>query len=63
MVDAGLVYEESKRNMHNMYSEAGMSVYKAVCSSYPEYTRSEKADFPRYYREHIEVFEDYWLSL
>ena len=62
MYQSAMKYEENKAYMHNIFTEMGEAVYQATCSSYPEYLLSEKADFQNYYREHIEVFEGYWLS-
>jgi len=60
MIDILLIYERNKVAMHKTFSDFGGTAYSATCSSYPEYLESEKADIPNYYKEHIQVFEDYW---
>lgn len=60
MIETELAYERNKTAMHQMFSDLGETAYRATCSSYQEFTESEKADFPNYYKEHIQVFEDYW---
>ena len=53
-------YEQSTIEIHQMFLDYGEQVYRETCLSYPEYTKSEKADFPNYYKEHIQIFESYW---
>ena len=60
MIEAALLYEQNKAAIHQMFSGLGETAYRATCSSYQEYTESEKADFPNYYKEHMQVFETYW---
>lgn len=60
MIETTLIYEQNKAAMHQMFSGLGETAYRATCSSYQEYTESEKADFPNYYKEHMQVFENYW---
>jgi hypothetical protein len=60
MIETPLIYEQNKAAMHQMFSGLGETAYRATCSSYQEYTESEKADFPNYYKEHMQVFESYW---
>jgi hypothetical protein len=60
VADNAMAFEENKVLMHKMFSDYGERSYRQVCSSYLEYTNSDKADFPNYYGEHMEVFEDYW---
>ncbi len=60
MLETAQTYEKNKVAMHKMFSDYGNAIYRSTCASYPEYTESEKADFPNYYREHIQVFEKYW---
>ncbi len=62
MLKTALAYEENKVTMHETFSNFGEKAYRAMCSAthYKEYTESEKADFPNYYKEHIQVFENYW---
>lgn len=60
MTEILLIYERNKVAMHKTFSDLGGTAYSATCSSYPEYLESEKADIPNYYKEHIQVFEDYW---
>ncbi len=60
--DQAIRFEETKLVMHKMFSDYGEGVYREMCASYPEYTTSEKADFPNYYGEHMEVFEDDWYK-
>jgi len=60
MLETAQTYEQNKAAMHQMFSDYGEMVYRATCSAYSEYTESEKVDFPNYYKEHIQVFENYW---
>lgn len=62
MVEAAQTYEENKAAMHKMFSDYGETIYRATCSAYPEYTESEKSDFPNHYKEHMQVFENYWRN-
>lgn len=62
LANDAMAFEQTKAQMHKMFSDYGESVYRETCSSYPVYTRSDKADFPNYYREHLEVFEDDWYK-
>ena len=60
MIETALVYEQNKAATHQMFLGLGEPAYRATCSAYQEYTESEKADFPNYYKEHMQVFENYW---
>lgn len=62
MLDTAHTYEKNKIFMHQMFSDYGETVYRQACSNYPAYTESEKADFPNYYNEHMQVFENYWRN-
>lgn len=62
MLETAQTYEQNKVAMHKMFSDYGETTYHATCSAYREYTESEKADFPNYYREHMQVFENYWRN-
>lgn len=58
MLETAKAYENNKVAMHQLFSGYGDAVYRSTCASYPEYTKSEKADFQNYYREHMQVFEN-----
>ncbi|SET05655.1 hypothetical protein SAMN05216326_11091 [Nitrosomonas marina] len=60
MLDTAISYDNNKKTMHNMFSDFGENTYRQTCFNYPTYTESEKADFPNYYKEHLQVFESYW---
>jgi hypothetical protein len=60
MLETAQTYEQNKAAMHRIFSDYGETEYRATCLAYREYTESEKADFPNYYKEHIKVFENYW---
>lgn len=60
ILKAAQIYEENKVAMHKMFSDYGEAVYRSTCAVYPDYTISEKADYPVYYKEHMQVFENYW---
>lgn len=60
MLETAQTYDQNKVAMHQMFSDYGETTYRATCSAYREYTESEKADFPNYYKEHMQVFENYW---
>lgn len=60
MIETAQTYEQNKKSIHQMFLDYGEATYRATCSAYPEYTKSEKADFPNYYKEHVQVFEKYW---
>lgn len=60
MLETAQTYEKNKVAMHQMFFDYGDAVYRSTCASYPEYTESEKADFPNYYQEHMQVFKKYW---
>jgi hypothetical protein len=62
MLETAQAYEQNKSAMHKMFSDYGETAYRATCSAYREYTESEKADFPNYYKEHMQVFEKYWRN-
>lgn len=62
MLETAQTYEQNKVAMHKMFSDYGETTYHATCSAYREYTESEKADFPNYYKEHMQVFENYWRN-
>ena len=62
MLDTAKTYEKHKIFMHKMFSDYGETTYRQTCSNYLAYTESEKADFPNYYDEHIQVFENYWRN-
>lgn len=60
MLETAQTYEQNRVAMHQMFSDYGETIYHATCLAYREYTKSEKADFPNYYKEHMQVFENYW---
>lgn len=60
MLETALAYEENKVDIHQIFSDNGETAYRATCSAYREYTESEKADFQNKYKEHMQVFENYW---
>jgi hypothetical protein len=60
MLETAQTYEQNKAAMHQTFSDYGETTYRATCSAYREYTESAKADFPNYYKEHMQVFENYW---
>jgi hypothetical protein len=55
-----LLLEEASVLTYQAYSDLGEEVFRATCLYYPEYLKSEKADFPSYYSRHIAVFESDW---
>lgn len=59
-LEAALAYEENKEAMRKTFLEFGPEIFQGSCESYPEYTQSYKADFANYFKEHIQVFEEYW---
>lgn len=62
MLETAQKYEQNKVALHKMLSDYGETTYHDTCSAYREYTESEKADFPNYYKEHMQVFESYWRN-
>lgn len=60
MLETAEIYQKNKAGMHKMFSDYGETTYRATCSAYKEYAESEKADLPNYYKEHMQVFENYW---
>ena len=60
MLETAQTYEQNKIAMHQMFSDYGETTYRATCAAYREYTGSQKADFPNYYKEHMQVFENSW---
>ncbi|MCE7915274.1 MAG: hypothetical protein DYH15_11480 [Nitrosomonas sp. PRO4] len=60
MLETAKSYENNKVTLHQMFSDFGEPTYRQTCFNYPMYTESEKADFPNYYNEHLQVFESYW---
>lgn len=57
-----IAFEKQKNLMRDLISQNGKEATLRTCLNYPEYMRSEKADFERYYSEHMDVFESYWRS-
>ncbi len=60
MLETAISFEKEKVLMDEMFSGFGQPVYRSTCASYPQYLVSEKADFPNYYGEHMQVFENFW---
>lgn len=60
MRDTLLQYENTKDTMRKQFADLGPDIFRSSCEVYPEYTTSNKADMPVYYKEHIQVFEEYW---